>query len=534
MGHALPVEVAGEQPRHRDVLGEDQHRAVLGEDGADDLVEQVGLLRRLAERALLEEVGGVVADLLEAGEHREHQAAAGVLVGALDPVHRVADEGLVEDDLLPGQREQVVGVGARWQLRRDAGVGLAAAQQERRDQLAEAGRHRRVDARLDRRGPHPPEGLARAEEPRRRPVEQRPELGQLVLDGGAGQRDPGAAGDRAERAGSRRAGVLDVLGLVGDDEVPRHGRQDLGVDPHRAVGGQHEPGLGSGEAGEVAGRAVEAADGDAGGERGDLGLPVSEQGGRADHQRRAGAALALGAVEGERDQRDRLAETHVVGQARAEAERGQLVEPGQALALVVAQAGGKPGGHLDRRPVDRGQELVADLQQRGADDHLAGVGVGALDLRHAGERGRDRLGGRGRADQSLARLARQRRVDDRPLAAQPQHRRRRRGQLVHLLVGERVAVEGELPVEREQRVLGQHPGLERRLLGALAARPAVEHGRRRQVAAQAARPHHVDAAPAQCGDPAVEQADQLVGVEGDPVGHPELEQPVERRPRLGR
>ena len=38
---------------------------------------------------------------------------------------------------------------------------------------------------------------------------------------------------------------------------------------------------------------------------------------------------------------------------------------------------------------------------------------------------------------------------------------------------------------------------------------------------------------ASAADALVEQADQLVGVEGDLVGHPQLQQPVEHRPRVG-
>ena len=64
-------------------------------------------------------------------EDAREEAATGLLVGLLDAAHRVAHERLVEDDLLAGQREQVVGVGARWELGGDAGVGLAAPQQER-------------------------------------------------------------------------------------------------------------------------------------------------------------------------------------------------------------------------------------------------------------------------------------------------------------------------------------------------------------------------------------------------------------------
>ena len=44
---------------------------------------------------------------------------------------------------------------------------------------------------------------------------------------------------------------------------------------------------------------------------------------------------------------------------------------------------------------------------------------------------------------------------------------------------------------------------------------------------------HVDAPGSQRGDALVEQADQLVGVEGDLVGHPQLQQPVEHRPGVG-
>ena len=156
---------------------------------------------------LLQEVRRVVADLLEPGQQRQHQPAAGVLVGALDPVHGVADEGLVEDDLLAGQPERVVGLGLGRQLRRDAGVGLAAAQQERADQLGELARLGRLEPGLDRRGPDLAEGVAAAEQPGGRPVEDRPQLGEVVLHRGAGQRDPGPRSGcaRSARAVEERA-----------------------------------------------------------------------------------------------------------------------------------------------------------------------------------------------------------------------------------------------------------------------------------------------------------------------------------------
>ncbi len=177
---------------------------------------------------LLEEVRRVVADLLEAGEQREHQTAPGHLVvgaGPLDAGHRVADERLVEHHLLAGQVQRVVGLGLGGQLGRDARVGLAAAQQERADQVGELPGLGLVDAGLDRRGPDPAEGLAAAEQSRDHPVEDRPELGEVVLHRGAGERDPDRARDLAQRLGGRGAGVLDVLRLVGDDEVPARPRR---------------------------------------------------------------------------------------------------------------------------------------------------------------------------------------------------------------------------------------------------------------------------------------------------------------------
>ena len=205
VGHAGVVEVALEQSRHGDVLREDQHRAALGQDRAEELVEQVELLGAVRQPrvGLAEVVRRVVADLLEPGEQREHQPAAAVLVGALDALHRLAHQRLVEHHLLLGQPHDLVGLGLGGQLGRDARVGLAPAQQERLDQLGELPRDRGVDAALDRRGPHLAERRPRAEQPGSRPVEDRPQLGQVVLHRRAGQRHPAAALDLAQVARGR-------------------------------------------------------------------------------------------------------------------------------------------------------------------------------------------------------------------------------------------------------------------------------------------------------------------------------------------
>ena len=117
------------------------------------------------------------------------------------------------------------------------------------------------------------------------------------------------------------------------------------------------------QAGERAAAAVEPAHRDAGREPRDLGLPVAEQAGRADDERRAAQAV-LGAVQVQGDQRDRLAEPHVVGEAGAETERGHLDQPGEPLALVVAQRAGQRGGHLDRLAAGGVEQPLADVEQR--------------------------------------------------------------------------------------------------------------------------------------------------------------------------
>ena len=314
-----------------------QHRAVLGQDRAEQLVAHVELLRAALQPSagLAQVVGRVVADLLEPGEQREHQATAGVLVGALDALHRLAHQRLVEHHLLAGQPDHLVGLGLRRQLRGDAGVGLAAAQQERLDELGEPARDRGVDTALDRSRPHLAEGGARAEQPGRRPVEDRPQLGQVVLHRGAGQRDPAPRLDGAQVAGGRGGGVLDVLRLVGDDEVPRDRRRGLrgraawcrrssarsrrrGPPRSRPVPWKRRtatPG---------ANRWISFSQ-----------LPI----------RLAGQTTSVGpvasprsaAVQVQRDQGDRLAQAHVVGQAGAEPGAGELGQPGEAVALVVAQ-----------------------------------------------------------------------------------------------------------------------------------------------------------------------------------------------------
>ena len=307
-----------------------------------------------------------------------------------------------------------------------------------------------------------------------------------------------------------------------------HGTVDEGlvVEPHGAVGRQHEAVV---ESAEVAAGAVEAAYGDAGCEPVDLVLPVAHQAGRADHQRRPGRQPAKAPVQVQRDQGDRLAQPHVVGQAGAEARAGELGEPGEAVALVVAQRRLQAHRSLQRGHHGGVDDAVADLLQRGSGMHLEGATV---EVELAGQRrlqGDHRLHRLGRL--ATASPAGDDRVDHHPVVAQPDHRRLRSREHGHLVVGQRVVAEGEPPVEGEQRV-GTEQAVHQ--LALARTRRDVDPRLRHQLAPEPARPEHVDADGVERLEAVLEQVGQLVGVEHHPVGDLHPLQPVERRPRLRR
>lgn len=236
----------------------------------------------------------------------------------------------------------MVGLRLGRQLGDDPGIGLAAAQQEGPHEPGEP-----LDGLLvldllvvlDRAGVPGAEGLERAEETGGGPVEERPEFGEVVLHGSAGEGDPGGCGDLAQRLRGRGERVLDVLGLVGDDHPPLAAGQLGGAGPQRAVGREDEASL---DGVEVALGSVEAPHGHVGGEPPHLALPVAEQGRRADDE----GGGAAGAAQMEGDEGDGLAEAHVVGETAAESERGHQVQPGEAAQLVVAEGGGEAGRRL--------------------------------------------------------------------------------------------------------------------------------------------------------------------------------------------
>jgi len=125
------------------------------------------------------------------------------------------------------------------------------------------------------------------------------------------------------------------LDLVGDDQGEAGRAERFEVPAQNAVTGHDE--LVGVQPLERAPAAVVAADRDRRGEAVDLPLPVGHERGRADHQGRAPPGGHPVKVQG--DDLDRLAQSHVVGQARPDPELGHPPEPGHLALLVVPQAG---------------------------------------------------------------------------------------------------------------------------------------------------------------------------------------------------
>ena len=192
--------------------------------------------------------------------------------------------------------------------------------------------------------------------------------------------------DRSARAVEERA-FLTCWASSATTRSQRASASAACVAPHRAVGGEHEArGRHRPASAGRRGSGGPARPARTGGSR-----PPSCRAARPGRPRGSGAvAPASIAVQVEGDQGDRLAEAHVVGQAGAEPERGQLGQPGEARAAGSRAASpAAPPAARSARGSAAVAELVAHLQQRGADDDrdvlLGAVALG-VDLHHAGQR----------------------------------------------------------------------------------------------------------------------------------------------------
>ena len=193
-----------------------------------------------------------------------------------------------------------------------------------------------------------------------------------------------------------------------------------------------------------------------------LALPVADQRHRAHQQGGPGRAPGRD----ERQQLDRLAQAHVVGQDAAEAELAEEGQPGKPAFLVGAQLAGEARGrrHGPQPPVGLpGQQVAQPAVGVHADQRDVGV--------RAAEAGRQRVGCGHRpgltALEELQRRLQVRVVQLDPLAAQPDQRDLQPGQFGQLGRVERLVAHGQVVPEVHQVAQAElRPG-DRRARGAL-------------------------------------------------------------------
>ena len=199
-------------------------------------------------------------------------------------------------------------------------------------------------------------------------------------------------------------------------------------------------------------------------EAGRLLRPVGEQRGRCDQQAR-GRAFGAFSYQQQSQHLDGLAQTHVVGQAGAQAQTRQQVQPAQADLLIRPQRGvqigagvdgrqtlwpaqsrqglGQPWPGVHLRPLGRGRQLLAangrtgpGQQAHGIKEAQALLACQALDLLEL------RQG-----------LLKPLRVDLDPFAADEHQPTAVGQQALHLGGGQRLAIDGHRHSEVEQRIL---------------------------------------------------------------------------------
>ena len=174
---------------------------------------------------MLSQLVRVVADLLELHELGQDEPSALYAVGFLKFLGQVAYGLFIEGGLLPAQRAEGRHLDLFGQVGDDSLVGLEPAQDVRPDERAERLVRRSGLHLLDQSG----ERLGAAEQAGVEKIEQRPEIGQAILDRGAGHGDAGRRFQLLDGPRLPRARVLDRLGFVENDEVPVALPQPLGA-----------------------------------------------------------------------------------------------------------------------------------------------------------------------------------------------------------------------------------------------------------------------------------------------------------------
>ena len=341
------AEYRREEPRQRlghfPKLGEDQRLLLARRDLLADLPQPRELAALVGlEKPVAQQLAGVVAQLLEAHQVGQHQAAALHAVEVLEQPGHFLDQPGVQRGLPARQPAIRSYFRLVRQIGNDALVGFHAPEDVRLHQAAK----RRVAVLLARLEPLDEllELLLRTEQARAEEIKQGPKVGQPVLDRGAGEHDSRSGPEPLDGPGLPRRRILDGLRLVEHDQLPVDLRQPRLAQEHPV--GRHDD-VGALEGlGRVGGRPVEPVLRGLGrmdelgaerrGEPVHLRFPVPQQGSRQNQQRWPGAAVLLQNRQ-KRQHLDRLAQPHVVGQAGAEPQVRHEPEPVEARLLILAQ-----------------------------------------------------------------------------------------------------------------------------------------------------------------------------------------------------
>ena len=209
----------------------------------------------------------------------------------------------------------------------------------------------------------------------------------------------------------------------------------------------------------------------------DLGAPLLDHAHRADDERRPERLVArvLPLRRQHRDRLHRLAEAHVVGEDRADAEVAEQPQPAVA-ALLEREERMRHRGRRGQRP----EAALAGLEECGerfVERDLAELDPGLVGL-EPGDRAHeiDDPGAGAAAVEEAERLLDVRPLDGMPAVADPDERLLGGGEVGELLVRQLGVADGEAPVEPSQLGRGEE-----------AARAGARRARRRQVDADARR-----------------------------------------------
>ena len=162
---------------------------------------------------------GMIADLLQPHQHRQHDALALDALGLLQALRQVLDGLAVQRRLPAAEAAQRLDLGLVGQIGDDRLVGLHPAQDVGPHQLAQ--RAVGVVGPLGQALGVAGELLGVAQQARIDEVEDRPQIAEVIFDRRSGQRDPRLGLQRLRRFGLPGVRVLDRLRLVQDDEAPR-------------------------------------------------------------------------------------------------------------------------------------------------------------------------------------------------------------------------------------------------------------------------------------------------------------------------